>query len=67
MAAARSAGSTRRSRTVTVTPLLPAAPRDAEHLVDPVLHHFLGEDGLPLSGWLFRPASAFGAGLDRPP
>ena len=44
-----------------VTPLLPAAPRDAGHLVDPVLHHFPGEDGLPLSGWLFRPASAFGA------
>ncbi len=43
------------------TPLLPAAPRDAGHLVDPVLHHFPGEDGLPLSGWLFRPASAFGA------
>ena len=42
-------------------PLLPAAPRDAGHLVDPVLHHFPGEDGLPLSGWLFRPASAFGA------
>ena len=39
-----------------VTPLLPAAPRDAGHLVDPVLHHFPGEDGLPLSGWLFRPA-----------
>ena len=45
---------------VTVTPLLPAAPRDAGHLVDPVLHHFLGEDGLPLSGWLFRPTGAFG-------
>jgi dipeptidyl aminopeptidase/acylaminoacyl peptidase len=44
-----------------VTPLLPAAPRDAEHLVDPVLHHFPGEDGLPLSGWLFRPSGAFGA------
>ena len=44
-----------------VTPLLPAAPRDAGHLVDPVLHHFPGEDGLPLSGWLFRPAGAFGS------
>ncbi|MGZ8750463.1 MAG: S9 family peptidase [Pseudonocardia sp.] len=43
------------------TLLLPAAPRDAGNLVDPVLHHFHGEDGLPLSGWLFRPASAFGA------
>lgn len=38
-----------------VTPLLPAAPRAAEHLVDPVLHRFTGEDGLPLAGWLFRP------------
>jgi dipeptidyl aminopeptidase/acylaminoacyl peptidase len=44
-----------------VTPLLPAAPRDAGHLVDPVLHHFPGEDGLPLSGWLFRPTGAFGS------
>jgi dipeptidyl aminopeptidase/acylaminoacyl peptidase len=44
-----------------VTPLLPATPRAAEHLVDPVLHQFSGEDGLPLTGWLFRPASAFGA------
>jgi acetyl esterase/lipase len=46
---------------VPVTPLLPAAPRDAGHLVDPVLHHFAGEDGLPLTGWLFRPATSFGA------
>ena len=45
---------------VTATQLLPAAPRDAGHLVDPVLHHFRGEDGLPLSGWLFRPHGAFG-------
>jgi dipeptidyl aminopeptidase/acylaminoacyl peptidase len=46
---------------VPVTPLLPASPRAAEHLVDPVLHHFPGEDGLPLTGWLFRPAASFGA------
>lgn len=46
---------------VPVVPLLPAAPRTGEHLVDPVLHHFPGEDGLPLTGWLFRPAVAFGA------
>jgi dipeptidyl aminopeptidase/acylaminoacyl peptidase len=46
---------------VPVTPLLPAAPRSGEHLVDPVLHHFPGEDGLPLSGWLFRPATVYGA------
>jgi acetyl esterase/lipase len=49
-----------------VTPLLPAVPRAAEQFVDPVLHRFAGEDGLPLSGWLFRPAAkkdaaAFGA------
>ena len=46
---------------VPVSPLLPAAPRTGEHLVDPVLHRFAGEDGLPLTGWLFRPAAAFGA------
>ena len=44
-----------------VTSLLPAAPRDAGHLVDPVLHRFPGEDGLQMSGWLFRPTGAFGA------
>jgi dipeptidyl aminopeptidase/acylaminoacyl peptidase len=43
-----------------VTPLLPAAPRDGGHLVEPVLHHFLGEDGLALTGWLFRPPTTFG-------
>ena len=26
-----------------------------------MLHHFPGEDGLPLSGWLFRPTGAFGS------
>ncbi len=49
------------------TPLLPAAPRAGEHLVDPVLHRFPGEDGLPLTGWLFRPATAYGAGPGLPP
>jgi dipeptidyl aminopeptidase/acylaminoacyl peptidase len=44
-----------------VAPLLPAAARDGGHLVEPVLHHFLGEDGLPLTGWLFRPPTRFGA------
>jgi dipeptidyl aminopeptidase/acylaminoacyl peptidase len=44
-----------------VTPLLPAEPRNAEHLVAPELLHFSGEDGLPLTGWLFRPAASFGA------
>jgi dipeptidyl aminopeptidase/acylaminoacyl peptidase len=51
---------------VPVTPLLPASPRDAGHLVDPVLHHFHGEDGLPLAGWLFRPTTAFGAASTSP-
>ena len=45
---------------VPVTPLLPATPRAAEHLVDPVLHQFTAEDGLPLTGWLFRPTTGFG-------
>ncbi|MDF3051411.1 MAG: putative acylaminoacyl-peptidase [Pseudonocardia sp.] len=49
-----------------VTPLLPAAPRNAEHLVEPVLHHFRGEDGLPLTGWLFRPATFGAASLAAP-
>ena len=49
------------------TTLLPAAPRDAGHLVDPVLHHFLGEDGLALSGWLFRPTGAFGGAATAHP
>jgi dipeptidyl aminopeptidase/acylaminoacyl peptidase len=43
------------------TPLLPAAPRAGEQLVDPVLYHFTAEDGLPLTGWLFRPSGTFGA------
>ena len=60
-------GADAQSTSDQVTPLLPAAPRDAGHLVDPVLHHFLGEDGLPLSGWLFRPTSAFGAASTRCP
>jgi dipeptidyl aminopeptidase/acylaminoacyl peptidase len=45
----------------TTAPLLPAQARDGGHLVEPVLHRFTGEDGLPLSGWLFRPPSAYGA------
>lgn len=43
------------------TPLLPAEPDDGEHLVTPTLHDFRAEDGLPLSGWLFRPRGALGA------
>ncbi|NMI00253.1 S9 family peptidase [Pseudonocardia sp. K10HN5] len=48
------------------TVLLPAEP--PEHLWDalnalvgPTLHEFTGEDGLTLSGWLFRPRTALGA------
>ena len=49
-----------------MTPLLAGRPRGpGEHLVDPVLHRFAGEDGLPLTGWLFRPPTAFGAGRRR--
>lgn len=46
--------------TATVGPLLPALPGDGSALVPPTLHHFHGEDGLPLSGWLFRPRGALG-------
>jgi dipeptidyl aminopeptidase/acylaminoacyl peptidase len=51
---------------IPVTPLLPATAREGGHLVDPVLHHFSGEDGLPLTGWLFRPATSFGATATLP-
>jgi dipeptidyl aminopeptidase/acylaminoacyl peptidase len=48
------------------TALLPAGPDDVtldalEQFVTPTLHEFTGEDGLRLSGWLFRPRTAFGA------
>jgi acetyl esterase/lipase len=49
-----------------VTPLLPAAPRKAEHLVEPELHRFRGEDGLPLTGWLFQPTTFGAASLAAP-
>jgi dipeptidyl aminopeptidase/acylaminoacyl peptidase len=42
------------------TPLLPAEPDDGESLVAPTLHEFRAEDGLLLSGWLFRPSGALG-------
>lgn len=48
-------------RTAAATPLLPALPADGEGLVAPTVHHFSGEDGLGLSGWLFRPRAALGA------
>jgi dipeptidyl aminopeptidase/acylaminoacyl peptidase len=40
--------------------LLPGAPADDSALVAPTLHGFRGEDGLALSGWLFRPRAALG-------
>ncbi|MCW2717939.1 S9 family peptidase [Pseudonocardia sp.] len=43
------------------TPLLPAEPADDEALVAPTLHDFRAEDGLRLSGWLFRPRGGLGA------
>jgi dipeptidyl aminopeptidase/acylaminoacyl peptidase len=42
------------------TPLLPADPSVDQSLVDPTLHTFPGEDGLVLSGWLFRPRGVLG-------
>ncbi|HZG91761.1 MAG TPA: S9 family peptidase [Pseudonocardia sp.] len=42
-------------------PLLPAVPADGEALVEPTLHRFAAEDGLALTGWLFRPRGALGA------
>lgn len=33
----------------------------ADDLVEPTLHEFRGEDGLGLTGWLFRPSTAYGA------
>ncbi|MHA6795956.1 prolyl oligopeptidase family serine peptidase [Pseudonocardia bannensis] len=48
-----------------VTVLPPTPPEhlwDAlDALVGPTLHEFTGEDGLTLSGWLFRPRTALGA------
>jgi dipeptidyl aminopeptidase/acylaminoacyl peptidase len=48
-------------RGADVAPLLPAEPRHGATLVAPTLHRFVAADGLPLTGWLFRPAAAFGA------
>jgi dipeptidyl aminopeptidase/acylaminoacyl peptidase len=42
------------------TPLVPADPEPGTALVAPTLHEFPGEDGLRLSGWLFRPRGALG-------
>lgn len=40
-----------------------AAPRPDGPLVVPTLEHFAGEDGLPLSGWLYRAPAATGAAV----
>jgi dipeptidyl aminopeptidase/acylaminoacyl peptidase len=42
------------------TPLLRPAKQFGMALVEPTLHEFRAEDGLRLSGWLFRPAGALG-------
>jgi dipeptidyl aminopeptidase/acylaminoacyl peptidase len=42
------------------TPLLAAVPAEVDDLVSPTLHTFPAEDGLTLSGWLFRPRGALG-------
>ena len=42
---------------VTEAPTLPEVG-----LVQPTLHFFEGRDGLPLTGWLYRPEGAFGPG-----
>jgi dipeptidyl aminopeptidase/acylaminoacyl peptidase len=42
------------------TALLPGTSPDGGSLVTPTLHQFPAEDGLPLSGWLFRPRGALG-------
>ena len=41
-------------------PLLAAEPAGGSALVEPTLHTFRAEDGLVLSGWLFRPVGALG-------
>jgi dipeptidyl aminopeptidase/acylaminoacyl peptidase len=45
-----------------VTPLVPAEPEpeSGTALVTPTLHEYRAEDGLRLSGWLFRPLGALG-------
>lgn len=43
------------------TPLLPDTFDALEQLVEPTLHEFRAEDGLTLTGWLFRPRGGFGA------
>lgn len=44
----------------TATPLLRAAARPGAGYLDPTLHEFRAEDGLHLSGWLYRPRGALG-------
>ena len=42
------------------TPLLRAATRPGAGYLDPTLHEFRAEDGLRLTGWLYRPRGALG-------
>ncbi|WP_246106492.1 S9 family peptidase [Pseudonocardia kunmingensis] len=42
------------------TPLLRASRQFGTSLVEPTLQNFRGEDGLRLSGWLFRPGGVLG-------
>jgi dipeptidyl aminopeptidase/acylaminoacyl peptidase len=42
------------------TPLLRPARQIGAALVEPTLHEFRADDGLRLSGWLFRPSGALG-------
>jgi dipeptidyl aminopeptidase/acylaminoacyl peptidase len=44
----------------TATSLLRPAKQFGAALVDPTLHEFRAEDGLRMSGWLFRPNGALG-------
>ncbi|SDH03876.1 S9 family peptidase [Pseudonocardia oroxyli] len=41
--------------------VLPGEIEVVEDFVEPTLHEFRGEDGLGLTGWLFRPHTAYGA------
>ncbi len=40
-----------------------AAPQPREALVTPTLEHYQGEDGLPLTGWLYRAPQPTGAAV----
>jgi dipeptidyl aminopeptidase/acylaminoacyl peptidase len=48
--------------TMAWTPVDVACPDSPRVLVEPTLEHFLAHDGLPLTGWLYRPLEQTGAG-----